>query len=348
MARCELLDPAAIRAVNAHDELAEPEALHAVPRVPRRAAGGRRAGGVRARDRRRPRRRRVQLDDDHRRAQQLWRARHNAYFAVVAHADGDARADHRRLRAGLARWPRASPPAPRTPPGCRSRPRWSATSPTATTTGSAPSTPSSEAEQAALAGFVERMVTRAQEAGGTCTGEHGVGIGKREALLAQSGEAAVETMRALKRGAGPGRDPQPRQGAAGLTFARRPASRREVRSGPWMASTLAAVRRRTEQGPSSTSPGGALAPAGPVLRAVFGITAAQASRARNAAAGAGSTRRERAARRRRDERTAVATAGEDTRTGGAARRPRPRSTWSRTPAAPPATTRRPASSRPAR
>ena len=56
----------------------------------------------------------------------------------------------------------------------------------------------SEAEQAALAGFVERMVHRALEAGGTCTGEHGVGIGKREELLEQSGEAAVETMRALK------------------------------------------------------------------------------------------------------------------------------------------------------
>ena len=47
------------------------------------------------------------------------------------------------------------------------------------------------------------MVTRAQEAGGTCTGEHGVGMGKREALLAQSGEAAVETMRALKRALDP-------------------------------------------------------------------------------------------------------------------------------------------------
>ncbi len=34
--------------------------------------------------------------------------------------------------------------------------------------------------------------------GGTCTGEHGVGIGKREALLAQYGADAVEMMRALK------------------------------------------------------------------------------------------------------------------------------------------------------
>ena len=75
----------------------------------------------------------------------------------------------------------------------------------------------SEAEQAALAGFVERMVTRAQEAGGTCTGEHGVGIGKREALLAQSGEAAVETMRALKRALDPPGSSTPARCSAGLT-----------------------------------------------------------------------------------------------------------------------------------
>ncbi len=47
------------------------------------------------------------------------------------------------------------------------------------------------------------MVTRAQQAGGTCTGEHGVGIGKREALLAQAGPEAIRTMRALKQALDP-------------------------------------------------------------------------------------------------------------------------------------------------
>ena len=47
------------------------------------------------------------------------------------------------------------------------------------------------------------MVTRAQAAGGTCTGEHGVGIGKRDALLAQAGPEAVATMRALKQALDP-------------------------------------------------------------------------------------------------------------------------------------------------
>jgi len=44
--------------------------------------------------------------------------------------------------------------------------------------------------------LVHNVVDDALARGGTCTGEHGVGLGKREALLAQSGEAAVETMRA--------------------------------------------------------------------------------------------------------------------------------------------------------
>ena len=39
--------------------------------------------------------------------------------------------------------------------------------------------------------------------GGTCTGEHGVGIGKREALLAEVGEEGIAAMRAIKRALDP-------------------------------------------------------------------------------------------------------------------------------------------------
>ena len=203
MARCELLDPAAIRAVNAHDDLAEPEAytlfleFHGGPRsvaeqvesVKEIAAGH--GGGE------------FHWTSTTDERNKLWRARHNAYFAVVATAAGDAGRRRPTSACRSRAWPRASPPAPRTPPGCRSRRRWSATSPTATTTGSVPSTPARSAEQAALAAFVDRMVTRAQAAGGTCTGEHGVGIGKRDALLAQAGPEAVATMRALKQALDP-------------------------------------------------------------------------------------------------------------------------------------------------
>jgi len=48
----------------------------------------------------------------------------------------------------------------------------------------------------------ERMVERALAMGGTCTGEHGVGLGKMKYLEAEHG-AALETMRLLKRALDP-------------------------------------------------------------------------------------------------------------------------------------------------
>jgi D-lactate dehydrogenase (cytochrome) len=46
--------------------------------------------------------------------------------------------------------------------------------------------------------FAARLVERAQAMGGTCTGEHGVGLGKKKYLHAEHGEA-LDVMRALKR-----------------------------------------------------------------------------------------------------------------------------------------------------
>jgi D-lactate dehydrogenase (cytochrome) len=46
--------------------------------------------------------------------------------------------------------------------------------------------------------FAARLVQRAQSMGGTCTGEHGVGIGKKKYLQAEHGDA-LDVMRALKR-----------------------------------------------------------------------------------------------------------------------------------------------------
>ena len=46
--------------------------------------------------------------------------------------------------------------------------------------------------------FAERLVARAQAMGGTCTGEHGVGSGKKKYLQAEHGEG-LEVMRAIKR-----------------------------------------------------------------------------------------------------------------------------------------------------
>ncbi|KAF8452613.1 FAD-linked oxidase-like protein [Boletus edulis BED1] len=46
---------------------------------------------------------------------------------------------------------------------------------------------------------VHRMVERAIKMDGTCTGEHGVGIGKREYLYSELGEGTVELMRSIKK-----------------------------------------------------------------------------------------------------------------------------------------------------
>jgi D-lactate dehydrogenase (cytochrome) len=50
--------------------------------------------------------------------------------------------------------------------------------------------------------FNDRLVARAIEAEGTCTGEHGVGLGKRESLRHELGEA-VTLMRDIKRALDP-------------------------------------------------------------------------------------------------------------------------------------------------
>ena len=50
---------------------------------------------------------------------------------------------------------------------------------------------------------VKRMVIRALELEGTCTGEHGVGLGKREYLVQELGEGTVELMKTVKKAIDP-------------------------------------------------------------------------------------------------------------------------------------------------
>lgn len=42
------------------------------------------------------------------------------------------------------------------------------------------------------------IIRRAIEAGGTCTGEHGIGRGKRNLLVEEVGSTGINTMRAIK------------------------------------------------------------------------------------------------------------------------------------------------------
>ena len=59
--------------------------------------------------------------------------------------------------------------------------------------------PDSQAEWEESEQVNRRMVRRAIDAGGTCTGEHGVGMHKMQYLVEEHGEDALDLMRALKR-----------------------------------------------------------------------------------------------------------------------------------------------------
>ncbi|KAI0080145.1 hypothetical protein K474DRAFT_1638149 [Panus rudis PR-1116 ss-1] len=60
-----------------------------------------------------------------------------------------------------------------------------------------------EEELAVIRQLVHRMVERAISLDGTCTGEHGVGIGKREYLHEELGAGTVELMKTVKRSIDP-------------------------------------------------------------------------------------------------------------------------------------------------
>ncbi|MGB1254045.1 MAG: FAD-binding oxidoreductase, partial [Candidatus Promineifilaceae bacterium] len=53
-------------------------------------------------------------------------------------------------------------------------------------------------KQAQLHIFNDYVVQKAIELGGTCTGEHGVGIGKQKYMVYEHGESAISVMRQIK------------------------------------------------------------------------------------------------------------------------------------------------------
>lgn len=63
--------------------------------------------------------------------------------------------------------------------------------------------PNDTAELAQVEQLHERLAQRAIDMGGTCTGEHGIGLGKRMLLEHELGRSAVDVMRAIKRSLDP-------------------------------------------------------------------------------------------------------------------------------------------------
>jgi D-lactate dehydrogenase (cytochrome) len=59
--------------------------------------------------------------------------------------------------------------------------------------------PHSQAERELAESLNDKMVRRAQSMGGTCTGEHGIGMHKMGFLKEEAGDQALDWMRAIKR-----------------------------------------------------------------------------------------------------------------------------------------------------
>ena len=63
--------------------------------------------------------------------------------------------------------------------------------------------PDNDEELTRAKGFASRLAQRAIRMDGTCTGEHGVGIGKQDYMTLEHGAVAIELMRAIKRAIDP-------------------------------------------------------------------------------------------------------------------------------------------------
>lgn len=133
---------------------------------------------------------------------QLWQARHDAYYAALA------------LRPGCEGWPtdicvpisRLAESILETKADIK---RYGLLAPIVGHVGdgnyhlSILVNPEDESEMGAAKSLNDRMIARAIEMGGTCTGEHGIGYGKIASLRSESGEG-VDVMRQIKRTLDPG------------------------------------------------------------------------------------------------------------------------------------------------
>jgi D-lactate dehydrogenase (cytochrome) len=60
-----------------------------------------------------------------------------------------------------------------------------------------------EEETLRIKDFSRKLALKAQSYGGSCTGEHGIGLGKRELLIKEVGTGAFDTMKVVKKALDP-------------------------------------------------------------------------------------------------------------------------------------------------
>lgn len=202
IARCELVDAAAIRAINRHSKTTLPESpmlffeFHGSPagveeqaRVVQGIAAEHGGSGF-------------EWSATPEERTRLWTARHNCYFATLA-----LRPNTRVLSTDVC------------VPISRLADCIAETEADCATTGlpivlvghvgdgnfhlGINVDPAAHAEMETAEALNRRLIARAIAMGGTSTGEHGIGIGKLEFLEAEHGAAAVATMRAVKRALDP-------------------------------------------------------------------------------------------------------------------------------------------------
>lgn len=195
VARMELLDEAAIEAVNAYDDLALPIAptlffeFHGIQGAVEACAGEIRHlveefGGA------------LEWATEAEDRSRLWHARHRAYWAMLA------------MRPGAKGWPTdvcvpISELANAIAEAQRDLVESGLYAPLVGHVGDGNFhlcyvlDPNDADEFARAEAHYDRMITRALAVGGTCTGEHGIGVGKREVLQREHPEG-IELMRIIK------------------------------------------------------------------------------------------------------------------------------------------------------
>ena len=201
VARCELLDEASMRAVNTYSKLRYQDAptmffeFHGTPASVREQAqqSGEIAAEHGGSD--------FQWTRERERREKLWHARHHAYYAIKALRPGsygwvsDVCVPISKLAHSITSTQRDVEEARLIAPilGHVGDGNFHAIFLV---------DPENEDEMARATRVSQRMVERALATGGTCTGEHGIGIGKRDSLIQQHGDG-VDVMRLLKQALDP-------------------------------------------------------------------------------------------------------------------------------------------------